>query len=202
MYKFTTIHRHFSRSRILWGNIKRRGYTSANFFFSITLQQMKEYEKKDQIALARCAADWAERVLPFFEMARPEDKRPREAIEACREWVRTGVFKMAVIRGASLATHAAAREVKENDAARFAARAAGQAVATAHVPQHAFGSAYYALKAIAAADPANAETRIAKEYEWQSQCLPKNLKQEFLKRVVVRKEGGKILVKIIKDKDF
>ena len=45
------------------------------------------------------------------------------------------MFKMADIRESSLAAHAAAREVKENDdAARSAARAAGQAVATAHVP--------------------------------------------------------------------
>jgi hypothetical protein len=42
---------------------------------------------------------------------------------------------MPVIRGASLAAHSAAREVNQEDvAARFAARAAGQAVATAHVP--------------------------------------------------------------------
>lgn len=40
------------------------------------------------------------------------------------------------------------REAKENDAACFAARAAGQAVATAHVPQHAFGHAYYAFRSL------------------------------------------------------
>ena len=62
---------------------------------------------------------------------------------------------MAVIRAASLGAHAAARDAKENKAACFAARAAGQAVGTAHVTQHAYGSAYYSLKAIAEADPAN-----------------------------------------------
>lgn len=103
--------------------------------------------------MATWAADCAERVLPFFEDKYPEDDRPRKAIEACRTWVETGVFKMADIRGASLAAHASAREVKDNKEACFAARAAGQAVATAHVPQHAFGGAYYALKAVAAADP-------------------------------------------------
>ena len=89
--------------------------------------------------MATWAAECAERVLPFFEKAYPKDDRPRKAIEACRTWVRTGVFKMAEIRGASLGAHAAARAAKENHAAHFAARAAGQAVATAHVPQHAFG---------------------------------------------------------------
>jgi hypothetical protein len=84
---------------------------------------------------------------------------------------------MAEIRKASLTAHAAAREAKENNAACFAARAAGQAVATAHVPQHAFGAAYYALKVVAAANSANAEVKIAKELNWQSRRLPKNLRQ-------------------------
>ena len=156
------------------------------------MRRYKKYNKQDQRSLAIWAADCAERVLPFFEKAYPKDDRPRKAIEACRTWVRTGVFKMADIRGASLAAHAAAREAKENNAACFAARAAGQAVATAHVPQHAFGAAYYALKAVAAADPANAEVKIAKERDWQSRRLPRNLRQEFLNRVIVQKadHGG------------
>src|SRR4029453_7690487 len=105
-------------------------------------------------------------VLFFFEQAYPDDDRPRRAIAVCRTWVRTGVFKMADIRGASLAAHAAARQARANNAAFFAARAAGQAVATAHVPQHAFGGAYYALKAIAAADPDHAEVKVAQEQNW------------------------------------
>jgi len=135
---------------------------------------MKKYNKQDQRLLAIWAADCAERALPFFEKAYAKDDRPRKAIEACRTWIRTGLFKMADIRRASLAAHAAARESKENNAACFAARAAGQAVATAHVPQHAFGAAYYALKVVAA-NSAN----IAKELNWQSRHLPKNLRQEW-----------------------
>jgi len=138
---------------------------------------MKKYDIQDQRLLAIWAADCAERVLPIFEKVYLKDDRPRKAIEACRTWVRTGVFRMADIRKASLAAHAAAREAKENSAACFAARAAGQAVATAHVPQHAFGAAYYALKAVAAANSAKAEVKIAKELNWQSRRLPKNLRQ-------------------------
>jgi hypothetical protein len=143
----------------------------------IIIKAMKKFNKQDQRLLAIWAADCAERVLPFFEKAFPNDDRPRKAIEACRTWVRTGVFKMADVRKAALAAHAAAREAKENNAACFAARAAGQAVATAHVPQHAFGAAYYALKAVAAADSDNAEVKIAKELNWQSRRLPKNLRR-------------------------
>jgi hypothetical protein len=112
------------------------------------------------------------------------------------------VFKMAAIRGASLASHAAAREAKENNAACFAAHAAGQAVATAHVPQHAFGAAYYALKAVAAADPDHAEIEIARERNWQSQRLPKNLRQEILSRLIIQKNDDGVIIKIRKGKDY
>jgi hypothetical protein len=166
------------------------------------MRRYRKYSKQDQRWLATCAADCAERVLPYFENAYPRDDRPRKAIEACRAWVRTGVFKMADIRGASLAAHASAREAKEDNAACFAARAAGQAVATAHVPQHAFGAAYYALKAVAAADPANVEVNIAKERNWQSRRLPRNLTQEFLNRVIVQKDDHGISIKIRKGKGF
>jgi hypothetical protein len=110
--------------------------------------------------------------MPYFEEEYPEDHRPRNAIEACREWVRTGVFKMANIRKAALASHAAAREVGEDNAARSAARAAGQAVATAHVPTHSIGAANYALQAIhRATNASDADAAIAKERDWQYQHL-------------------------------
>ncbi|MFH0971384.1 MAG: hypothetical protein V1835_02345 [Candidatus Micrarchaeota archaeon] len=141
---------------------------------------MKKFNKKDQRLLAIWAADCAERVLPFFEKEYPKDNRPRKAINACRKWVRTGVFKMADIRKASLDAHAAARKAKKDSAACFAARAAGQAVATAHVPEHAYGPAYYALKVVAAANPANAYVEIAKEHKWQLRHLPKHLRKGWL----------------------
>ena len=163
---------------------------------------MKKYDKQDQRLMAIWAPDCVERVLPFFEKAYPKDDRPRKALEACRTWVRTGVFKMADIRGASLAAHAAARVAKENDAACFAAHAAGQAVATAHVPQHTYGGAYYALKAVVAADPAHAEVKIAKEQNWQSRHLPKHLRDDILSKIIIQKSNSRILIKIKKGKDF
>src|ERR1044072_818724 len=95
----------------------------------------KKYSREDQRSMATWAADCAERVLPFFEGAFPKDDRPRNAIQACRTWVRTGVFSMTDIRGASLAAHDAARDAKENDAACFGATAGGQAGGTAHGPK-------------------------------------------------------------------
>jgi hypothetical protein len=136
------------------------------------------FNKSDHKNLALWAADCAEHILPFFVEKYPEDTRPEEAIMTLREWVNTGKFSMPVIRGASLAAHAAAREVKKEDnAARFAARAAGQAVATAHVPTHALGSALYAIKAVAAANSIGVKAAIDIERDWQFRRLPENLRE-------------------------
>lgn len=124
----------------------------------------------DHKSSAIWALDCAAHVLPYFENEYPEDDRPRLAIEAGRRWVKTGVFKMADIRNASLAAHAAARDVKDDGAARSAARAAGQAVATAHVVTHAVGAALYALKAVH--DASNSDDHaVAKERVWQRSRL-------------------------------
>ena len=126
----------------------------------------------DHKTLAVWAIDCAERVLPYFEEKYPEDHRPRNAIETLQTWINTGVFKMAVIRKAALASHSAARDVGEDNAARSVARAAGQAVATAHVQTHSMGSAIYALQAIhRATNSSDPEAVIAKERDWQYQHL-------------------------------
>jgi hypothetical protein len=128
--------------------------------------------KIDQKTLAIWALDCVERVMPYFEDNYPQDHRPRNALETLQTWIDTGVFQMDTIRRASLASHAAAREVGEENAARSAARAAGQAVATAHVPLHALGAANYALQAIhRATSSSDADAAVAKEREWQLQHL-------------------------------
>ena len=122
----------------------------------------------DQKTLAVWAIECAERVLPFFEQQFPADQRPRHAIEALQAWIEIGIFRMAVIRKASLDAHAAARDVGADTPARSAARAAGQAVATAHMPRHAYGPAVYAQRAIyRAAEPAEADAAVASERDWQ-----------------------------------
>ncbi|MGB9176550.1 MAG: putative immunity protein [Methanoregula sp.] len=126
----------------------------------------------DKKTLAIWAVDCAERVLHFFEEDYPDDPRPRNALEACRAWITPGVFRMADIRKAALAAHAAAREAGKDTAARSAARAAGQAVATAHVPAHSLGAARYALQAVfRSTDPPDADAAIAVERDWQYRQL-------------------------------
>ena len=152
--------------------------------------------------MATWALDCAERVLPIFEAANQNDDRPKKAIEVGRNWVRTGVFAMSVIRKASLDAHAAAKEVKEDDAACYAAHAAGQAVAAAHVAQHAYGGAYYALKAVAAANPHDAKEKVNEEFKWQKQELPEHLRDEIMSRITVDDSKKKPRISIDKREGF
>ncbi len=127
------------------------------------MKQKKKLDKQDQKALALWAADCAEHVLSYFENERPEDSRPRKAIEAGLAWERD-VITVGEARKAALAAHAAARDVNQA-AARAAARSAGHAAATAHVASHAPHAADYAVTAAKAAGVKN-------EREWQYQRLP------------------------------
>jgi len=157
--------------------MKRAKFSLAAYKDPVTAELVSATDRK---ALAIWAIDCVERVLPYFETAYPNDHRPRQAIETLRRWIDTGVFQMAVIRNAALNSHAAAREVGEDSAARSAARAAGQAVATPHVPLHALGAANYALQAIFRANnPAEAEAAVAQEREWQLRHL-RSLAQSWI----------------------
>ncbi len=124
----------------------------------------------DHRTLAIWAAECAERVLLLFEKEHPEDGRPRQAIVKLREWIDTGQFRMEDVRRASLNAHAAARSTPEDGAARFAARACGQAMATAHVRTHSIAVAWYAAKAMWASNPDDMMV-IKAEREWQFRAL-------------------------------
>ena len=129
--------------------------------------------KPDQKVLAIWAADCAERVLPYFEDKYPDDDRPRKAIEALRVWIRgeisVGEAHFKKSRTAAFAANAAARGKKEDDA-KYAAYAAGQAAATAHVPTHALASSIYAIRAVAA-HSGNVHDGLIKERNWQLEHL-------------------------------
>jgi hypothetical protein len=142
-----------------------------------SLVEQKEYfieliKNTDQQILAAWAIDCTQRVLPHFENKFPDDRRPRNALVTLRQWLDTGTFRMAVIRKSSLDAHAAARDVGEDNAARSAAHAAGQAVAIAHVPAHAIGAAIYALKAVfRVSNASEADAAVNRERNWQRRRL-------------------------------
>ncbi len=131
----------------------------------------EEATLNDHKLLAVWACECAERVLAVFEQVRPDDDRPRRAIEAGRAWVR-GDLPMVEARMAAFAAHAAAREAG-SATGTAAARAAGHAAATAHVASHARHAANYA--AGAAGDVA--------EREWQLERLPASLRAVVVRGV-------------------
>jgi hypothetical protein len=131
--------------------------------------------------LAIWAADCAERVLPIFCGVRPDDDRPRLAIEAARSWA-TAKIKVAPSKEAAGAAQDAARELAGvSEAARLAALSAGQAAVVAHVAAHELGAAAYAIRAVMETVPKSerAAVRIA-EREWQRGILPAEIRELVL----------------------
>ena len=136
--------------------------------------------------LALWAASCAEHVLELFESVRPDDPRPREAIEHARAWVRGEVAMMAA-RAAAGHAMGAARDLR--GAARYAAYAAGQAGAVAHVAAHDLGAAAYAIKAVrAAAPPGSGEAAGRLECRWQRDQLPEAVRELVLDDQRLRNE--------------
>jgi hypothetical protein len=136
----------------------------------ITIRRGGTLTDDDHRLLALWAAACAEHVLPIFETARPDDPRPRQAIEAARAWVR-GELPMMASRAAGGHAMGAARDL--SGAARHAAFAAGQAAAVPHVAAHELGAAAYAIRAAQAAAP-RGEGELAGRLEcsWQRDQLP------------------------------
>jgi len=136
----------------------------------VTIRRGGTLTDPDHHLLALWAAACAEHVLHLFEQARPEDPRPRQAIEAARAWVR-GELPMMAARAAGGHAMGAARELR--GAARHAAYAAGQAGAVAHVAEHDLGAAAYAIRAVQAAAPSGGSAAAGRaECRWQRDQLP------------------------------
>ncbi|SDT36096.1 putative immunity protein [Microlunatus soli] len=129
-------------------------------------------------ALALWAAACAEHVLSLFEVERPDDQRPRQAIAHARAWVR-GEVRMMEARAAGGHAMGAARDLR--GAARHAAYAAGQAGVVAHVAAHDLGAAAYAIKAVRAAAPkSDSDAAGRAECQWQRDQLPEPVRELVL----------------------
>ena len=136
----------------------------------VTLRRGGTLTDEDHHLLALWAAECAEHVLPLFEQERPDDPRPREAVEAARAWTR-GELRMMAARALGGHAMGAARELRGSP--RFAAYAAGQSACVAHVAAHDLGAAAYAIKAARAAAPPGGEERAGRaECRWQRDRIP------------------------------
>jgi hypothetical protein len=144
----------------------------------VTIRRGGSLTDPDHRLLALWAATCAEHVLHLFESVRPEDGRPREAIEQVRAWSR-GEIRMSQARAAGGHAMAAARDLR--GAGRFAAFAAGQAAVVAHVAAHELGAAAYAIKAARAAAPeGDSESAGRLECRWQRDQLPEAIRELVL----------------------
>jgi hypothetical protein len=144
----------------------------------VTIRRGGTLTDSDHKLLALWAAACAEHVLHLFEAAKPDDPRPRQAIEHARAWVR-GEITMSQARAAGGHAMGAARDLR--GAARHAAYAAGQAAVVAHVAAHELGAAAYAIKAARAAAPAGVGERAGRlECAWQREQLPAAIRELVL----------------------
>ncbi|MBZ4321399.1 putative immunity protein [Streptomyces huiliensis] len=91
--------------------------------FELTMDELR--------AVARYGAESAQEVLPAFEEAVPGDPRPRAALAAAWEFA-DGARRTRLQRVTALDAHRAARDAG-TEAARLAARSAGDAAAAAYL---------------------------------------------------------------------
>jgi hypothetical protein len=144
----------------------------------VTIRRGGTLTDSDHQLLALWAASCAGHVLHLFESARPEDPRPRRAIELGRAWAR-GEVTMTEARSAGGHAMAAARDL--TGAPRHAAYAAGQSAVVAHVAAHELGAAAYAIKAASAAAPkGEAESAGRLECRWQRDQLSPAIRELVL----------------------
>lgn len=128
----------------------------------------------------------AEHILPLWE-GRP-DPRLTAALAVAQDWAEGKVPTGAAMK-ASLAAHTVAREAA-GPVQTAVARSVGQAVATAHMAEHALGGALYGLKAVKLAGQS-----VQAEKEWQMeqlQKLPPELVEVVLELWVKKEKAFKL----------
>jgi hypothetical protein len=111
---------------------------------------MRLIETQKKTTLSNWCIDYAERVIvPIYEKHCPGDDRPRNALNAAREWL-AGNMKLPEVKKVILnECHTAARELDANPTAQAAARTCGQAASCIHAPTHSLGLALYGALAVA-----------------------------------------------------
>ena len=135
--------------------------------------------------------------LAIFERERPDDRRPRAAIDAAQAFA-NGAERTKALRDNAWAAHRAAQETRDagqaaaSDAARAAANACGAAflhpLAKATQVKHVLGSAAHAARAFelsAGGDPDVGADRIAR-----SRILAHPVVVDVLRRYPVAPPGG------------
>ena len=160
-----------------------------DFFEELSLCELRE--------VVGYAAACARPALAIFERERPDDRRPRAAIDAAQAFAE-GAERTRALRDSAWAAQRAAQEARDagqaaaSDAARAALAAAGAAflhpLAKATQVKHILGSAAHAARAFELAagdDPAAADGHIA-----QARTLAPPVVAEVLRRYPAAPPGG------------
>ncbi len=124
-------------------------------------------KKEQHCQLMKWAVDCVEHVLPYF--GEKIDGRLINALKVAKDW-REGNATVGDARNAAFDAIAVANELS-NPIAIAVARSVGQAVATAHMADHAMGAAWYALRAVKAAGKS-----VDEERKWQNEQLPPEIR--------------------------
>ena len=154
------------------------------------------------------AAACARPALEIFERERPDDRRPRAALDAAQTFADGGP-RVKALRDNAWAAHRAAQEARNqdqaaaSDAARAAAHACGAAflhpLAKATQVKHILGSAAHAARAFevcAGADPAIGTSHIQ-----QSRAVARPAVVDVLKRYPAAPPGGGRVGELIRQLD-
>ncbi|HEX2285774.1 MAG TPA: exonuclease SbcC [Mycobacterium sp.] len=150
----------------------------------------------------------AQPALAIFERERPDDRRPRAAIDAAQTFA-DGVERTKAIRDTAWAAHRAAQETRDagQAAASHAARAAVAAASAAFLHplpkatqvKHILGSAAHAARALelsAGDDPA-----VGGDFIAQSRRLATPVVIDVLRRYPVAPRGGGRVGELIRELD-
>lgn len=125
----------------------------------------------DRRELILWAVACVERLLPLFHLVRPHDTRLVEAFDGARRFA-AGDLGVGPMRKLSFGCHSAARDAPSAEATAVA-RAAGQAVAVAHMAGHSREVARYTSKALSG-------TGLVRELQWQREHVPERFRHYVL----------------------
>ncbi|MFF4953358.1 putative immunity protein [Streptomyces chattanoogensis] len=167
-----------------------------------------ELSRSELRAVTGYAVACARPALAIFESERPDDRRPRAAIDAAQAFAE-GAERTKALRDHAWAAHRAAQETRDagqaaaSDAARAAANACGAAflhpLAKATQVKHILGSAAHAARACelsAGDDPAVGAAHLA-----QSRILAHPVVMDVLRRYPVAPPGGARVGELIRRLD-
>ena len=161
----------------------RKMLGSATSPYIVSLMRLIETQSKTTIT--KWCVDYAEEhILHIYEGAYPEDFRPRNALNASRDYIE-GKIKLGDAKKFLREATAAAREAEENPIAQAAARAVAQAAASINTLTNSLALAFYGSAAIAYARVGISEESDVYDQIAAEEC---NKMEEALRLIAVENE--------------